>query len=158
MKFASFVILVTVALFAAVPCTARAAASTPATSASPTTTNQAPALAPVEIPQSIFVIPTSPKDGRNPFFPNSTFGVPVPVQVRPVTTGVDLSSFVLNGITSPPKRTAMINGRTFEIGEEGEVHLPNGAKELIKCEDIGTDSAIISVKGQRRELHMHTSP
>ena len=39
---------------------------------------------------------------------------------------------MLNGITSPPKRTAMINGRTFETGESGEVKLPTGAKALIK--------------------------
>jgi hypothetical protein len=61
---------------------------------------------------------------------------------------------VLNGITSPPKRTAMINGRTFEPGEEGEVRLPAGGKMLIKVEEIKSESAVILVGGQRRELRL----
>lgn len=158
MKFASVVSLVGLVLLTTVPGNLGAAASTTPPGNSPTTTNQAPALAPVEIPQSIFVIPSNPKEGRNPFFPNSTFGVPLPPQVKPSIIPVDINSFVLNGITSPPKRTAMINGRTFEVGEEGEVRLPSGGKELIKCEDIGPDWAIISSKGQRRELRFHSSP
>ena len=67
---------------------------------------------------------------------------------------VDVSSFVLNGITSPPKRTAMINGRTFEAGEEGEVRLPSGGKAMIKCEEIRSDSAVILFNGVRRELRL----
>jgi len=105
-----------------------------------------------EIPQSVFHIPTSAREGRDPFFPNAVFGAqPVkPKEAAPV----DLSGFVLNGITSPPKRTAMINGRTFEIGESGEVRLPNGSRVLIKCIEIKNESAIIDVNGQRQELRM----
>jgi hypothetical protein len=50
----------------------------------------------------------------------------------------------------------MINGRTFEAGEEGEVKLPGGARVLIKCEEIKADSAIIVIGGQRRELRFRT--
>jgi len=111
-----------------------------------------PTFTPVEIPQSVFVIPASPKDGRNPFFPQSVAVGPV---VQPKAgTAIDSSGIVLNGITSPPKRTAMINGRTFEPGEEGEIRLPNGAKVLIKCEEIGADSTVILVNGSRRELRL----
>jgi hypothetical protein len=63
---------------------------------------------------------------------------------------------VLNGITSPPRPTAMINGRTFEPGEEGEIRMPSGARMLIKCEDIRSESAIISVGGRRRELRLRS--
>jgi len=111
-----------------------------------------PVFTPVEIPQSVFVVPTSPKEGRNPFFPQS---VAVASAVAPKNgAAVDVSGFVLNGITSPPKRTAMINGRTFEAGEEGELRLPSGAKVLIKCEQIGSDSTVILVNGVRRELRL----
>jgi len=113
-----------------------------------------PAVVPqVEIPKSVFVVPTQPKDGRNPFFPQSSTGFQAP---KPVVsnTEIDASLFVLNGITSPPKRTAMINGRTFEPGEEGDVRLPTGAKVRVKCQDIRRDSAIIQVNGQRRELRL----
>lgn len=48
----------------------------------------------------------------------------------------------------------MINGRTFEPGEEGEVRLSNGAKVLIKCEEIRTDSTVIVLNGVRRELRL----
>jgi hypothetical protein len=112
-------------------------------------------VAEVPIPPSIFIVPTQPAEGRNPFFPQSTVQV---VMVSKVTkeNPIESFSFVLNGITSPPKRTAMINGRTFEAGEEGEVRMPSGGKILIKCEDIKADSAIINVGGQRRELRLRT--
>ncbi len=111
-----------------------------------------PSFTPVPIPQSVFVVPSTPKEGRNPFFPSSVSVAPVAKAKEGVA--VDMAGFVLNGITSPPRRTAMINGRTFEPGEEGEVKLPNGAKVLIKCEEIGSDSTIIQVNGLRRELRL----
>ena len=107
---------------------------------------------PVDIPQSVFVAPATPKDGRNPFFPQSVAAQPV-IKTKE-STQIDMSGFVLNGITSPPRRTAMINGRTFEPGEEGEVKLPSGAKVLIKCEEIRADSTVITVSGARRELKL----
>jgi hypothetical protein len=117
-------------------------------------TNSPAAQVPLEIPQSVYSIPASSKEGRNPFFPNST---PVAPVVPPKEASqIDPSVFNLNGITSPPKRTAMINGRTFEPGESGEVKLANGSKIMIKCEEVRADSAIISVGGQRKELKFRT--
>ena len=111
-----------------------------------------PTFVPVEIPRSVFVPPATPKDGRNPFFPQVA---PVAPVVKPIAGAKpDLSGLVLNGITSPPRQTAMINGRTFEPGEEGEIKLPTGEKMLIKCESIGPDSTIIVINGVRRELHL----
>ena len=107
----------------------------------------------ISFPQSVFNIPAQPADGRNPFFPQSTVQVVV-VQKPSKENPIESFSFVLNGITSPPKRTAMINGRTLEPGEEGEVRMPGGGKILIKCEEIKADSAIITVGGQRRELRL----
>jgi len=109
----------------------------------------------IAFPQSVFVVPSQPSEGRNPFFPQSATVTVAAVRVTPQNP-VESFSFLLNGITSPPKRTAMINGRTFEPGEEGEVRLPNGGKILIKCLEIKADSAVIDVSGQRRELHMRS--
>ena len=115
----------------------------------------APALAEIEIPQSLFTIPATAKEGRNPFFPRSTATLPQPT--KPVESLADLRSLVLNGITSRPKATVMINNKTFEKGEEGEVKLPGGGKVLIRCEEIKEDSAIILISGtQRRELRLRT--
>lgn len=108
----------------------------------------------VPIPQSTFIIPSQPSEGRNPFFPQSSARV-TPVKITP-ETHIDATLFVLNGITSPPRRTAMINARTFEPGEEGEVRLPSGGKMLIKCLEIHADSATIVVGGQVRELRMRS--
>jgi hypothetical protein len=108
-----------------------------------TATNMAALL---NIPQSVFVA------ARNPFFPMSTLGQPQP---KAPDAPVDTSVFVLNGIVpNGPKRTAMINNRTFEQGEEGEVKLPSGARAMIKCEEIKAESAVILYAGQRRELRL----
>ncbi|HLH55033.1 MAG TPA: hypothetical protein VKY92_15595, partial [Verrucomicrobiae bacterium] len=80
--------------------------------------------------------------------------LPAPPPNKPSAT--EVITLVLNGITSPPRRTAIVNNRTFERGEEGEVHLPNGNKVLIRCEEIRADSAIISVGGVRRELKLRS--
>ena len=136
------------------------AASSPALAAGkePKTTGKNPAafqvVPEVPIPQSTFMIPSQPTEGRNPFFPQSIVKN-VPVKITPENP-IDPSIFVLNGITSPPRRTAMINGRTFEPGEEGEVRLASGNKILIKCEDIRADSATIIVGGKHRELRMRS--
>lgn len=117
------------------------------------TTLALPKVPEVAIPQSVFNIPSQPTEGRNPFFPQSTAKVVLPPKVTPGNS-VEPSSFVLNGITSPPKPTAMINGRTFGPGEEGEVRLPAGGKMLIKVEEIKSESAVIVVGGVRRELRL----
>jgi hypothetical protein len=131
------------------------AAASPAPAPAPAgATNSPGSSLLMEIPTSAFNIPTSPKEGRNPFFPHSTFGKPTPSKA--IENPVDATAFALNGITSPPKRTAMINGRTFEPGEEGEVRLIGGGKELIRCEEIRADSALIVIRGVRKELRFRS--
>jgi hypothetical protein len=121
-------------------------------SASTTPATLATAGSEAENPRSVFTLPASPKEGRNPFFPQSI--APVPANPKPTETDFGATAFVLNGITSPPKRTAMINGRTFETGEESEIKLPSGSRILVKCVEIRDDSAVILVAGQRRELRL----
>src|SRR3974390_2841421 len=128
-------------------CAGKAKAATSKTPGGSRTT-AVPSVTLVDIPQSVFTIPSNPRDGRNPFFPQSI--VAAPVITPKANSPLDFSSFVLNGITSPPKRTAMINGRTFEAGEEGEVKLAGGGKAMIRCEEIRADSAVIIINGQRR--------
>ena len=120
-----------------------------AATASPQSKSEAP------IPQSEFRVPANASQGRNPFFPNSTMlsPQPIPPSSNSVPTLVE-AVLVLNGLSGPPKRTAIINGRTFEAGEQGEVRLPSGSKILIKCEEISDKSAVFLVAGQRRELRM----
>jgi hypothetical protein len=105
------------------------------------------------LPKSVFKVPASPEEGINPFFPS----IPKPVAVVAATNAPKVqepTGFVLNGITGPPLRSAMINGRTFLIGEVGEVRLQTGDKVLIKCEDIGDERAVIEIGGMKKELRL----
>jgi hypothetical protein len=132
-----------------------ASSAAPAANAAPAKAKaQADDDALVEIPESVFIIPSTPKEGRDPFFPQSTRTLPVAPKT-PKQPRMDISAIVLNGIVpSGPKRTAMINGRTFEVGEEADVRLPDGTKMHVKCEEIKEDSATIKVNGQTRELRL----
>jgi hypothetical protein len=131
---------------------ARAEPAKAPASAAAATAGSATAAGEADNPRSVFTLPSSPKEGRNPFFPQSTAAVPA--NPKPTEADFGAAAFVLNGITSPPKRTAMINGRPFETGEESEIKLPSGSKILVKCVEIRDDSAVILVAGQRRELRL----
>ncbi len=136
---------------AATPNAASAGKTAPKTSA------PAPATTPVTnlvavIPQSLFTVPQSPREGCNPFFPQAKTVAAAP---KPKAQS-KVVSFVLNGITSPPRRTAMINGRTFEPGESGEIRLSDGNRITITCAEVRDDCAIITVAGERREIRFKT--
>lgn len=105
----------------------------------------------IHIPKSIYKAPVNAREGRNPFFPESSVGV---APETPVKTATENYALVLNGLTGPPRRTAMINGRTFEEGETGEVKIANGSRVTVKCLKIADDSAIILVSGQHKELRL----
>ena len=105
---------------------------------------------PVAPPQAVFVQPRTKDEGRDPFYPKSTrpfANAPAPVVVR-----VDLK---LQGISGPPNhRLPIINGRTFEVGEEAEVPTPYG-KVSIKCIQVKGDTVIVQLpNGERQELKL----
>ena len=100
-----------------------------------------------KVPQSVFGAPSATGLGRNPFFPNSQFGTPIVKKTVP--TPGETYSVTLNGLSGPPRRTAIINGRTFETGEQVDIKNENGAKTTIKCEEIRDDSAIVLVKDRK---------
>jgi len=125
---------------------------TPQKKTAPAATNAPTVVAEVEIPKSVFNYPRSPKEGRNPFFPESRSAIEAP---KP-KSAIDPLVFVLNGITSPPRPTAMINGRTFEPGECGEVKMQGGSKTSITCVEIRDNAVIIKVGAERRELRLRS--
>ena len=118
---------------------------------SPLVTNAT--LIQVEIPQSVFVIPTSPLEGKDPFFPRSmrlfSSGV-LETNVPLPTPSVELR---LNGISATAdRRLAIINNQTFEINEEGEVRTSQG-RARIRCLEIKADSVLVQVGNERQVLH-----
>jgi hypothetical protein len=96
------------------------------------------------------------KNARDPFFPVSarlerqsvaTSATAVP---KPSVEVV----LVLNGIMgTSSQRMALINGRTFEPGDEVVIRTTNG-QARVRCLEIGPQSVIVTVNGmpERRKL------
>lgn len=123
----------------------------PPSGASQPTTNSPAKPAPIEIPVSQFVIPTAVADGRNPFFPESTQMIKNPV-VNTNTLGKPVAvALVLQGISGTgAKRYALINGRTFEAGEEGYVTVGR-SKVHVHCISIREDGVTVETDGSNRQ-------
>ncbi len=113
--------------------------------------------APEVVARSTFLIPTNPKDGRDPFFPNSTrLYETVSAEAQPHVA--DVSSLVLKGISGPPDhRLAIINKRTLGVGDEANLVTPQGPIH-IRCVDIKESSVVIESAGQRHELKYAPNP
>ena len=108
--------------------------------------------------QAVFVNPRAPQEGRDPFFPRSSrpyasFVPVVKTNAQPVSLTAELR---LGGISgSAEHRLAIINNKTFESGEEGDV-ISGVDKVRIRCVEIKPDSVIIQfvAGGSRREIHL----
>jgi hypothetical protein len=123
----------------------------------PSAATNAPAAEPKCV-SSVFVIPSSPQQGRDPFFPKSTrlFGqvvVATPTNNAPEVITVELQLKALSG--APGHRLAIINNHTFEVGEEGEVPT-NAGRARIRCLDIKEDSVLVQVGGEQRLLRLRS--
>lgn len=109
------------------------------------------------IPQSVFTIPTSKEEGRDPFYPKSDRLLSGSEPGKPVAASAPVFTLVLNGLSGPEgHRLAMINGYTLATGEEGDV--PTAAGRIhVRCLTIRNESALVEVAGEKRELHLHQS-
>ncbi len=105
------------------------------------------------LPQSVFVMPSSPQEGKDPFFPRSTrpYASAIKTNQQATPAVVDLH---LKGFSGAPEHPlAIINNRTFESGEEGDV-ITTAGRARIRCVEIQSDAVIIQFNGQRRVLHL----
>ncbi|MSU57486.1 MAG: hypothetical protein EXS35_04780 [Pedosphaera sp.] len=124
------------------------------TNAPAASTNAAPAEIP--LPRSVFVLPTKPSEGRNPFFPKSTittFVTTKPAADKPVSAIADLKLGGLSGTVEHP--LAIINGVTFGKGDENTVPVPSGRVRVL-CIEIRLKDEIVVVEanGERKELKL----
>jgi hypothetical protein len=121
-------------------------------------------LTPPVIPPSVFEIPRTKKDGRDPFFPDSDrpFGTVSVTRTNPQSGAVSLALKALAGQAT--KRFATISavggvGGTrsilLEQGQEDELVTPTG-RIKIRCLEIKEDAAIVEVNGTRRELRLRS--
>jgi len=152
----------TLPLAAALICLALASAAAPTQTKTPAkpsgpppaATNAAPAEP--EIPKSVFIIPTTPQEGKDPFYPLSLrlfTSVTVTPTNPPTVIAVELQLKALSG--SADRRLAIINNHTFEPGEEGEV-ATNAGRVRIICLEIKDDSVVVLVGGERRILRLRS--
>src|SRR5438270_10526732 len=73
--------------------------------------------------KSVFTMPTAPREGKDPFFPRSTRPYTTRIISTNTTPAPIIADFRLDGISGPPDhRLAIINYKTFEVGEEAEVN------------------------------------
>jgi hypothetical protein len=105
------------------------------------------------IPRSVFNVPASPKEGRDPFFPTSVGAADTGSSTKK-SSSISTVALVLKGLSgTPEQRLAIINDRTVAEGEEADVST-GGGRVRIRCIQIKSDSVVIEVAGERRELHL----
>ena len=111
---------------------------------------------PPESPRSIFEQPSSPKDGRDPFFPNSMrYFASI---VVPTAKTKDLSSLVIRGKSGTSDHPlVIINDITFAEGDDRDVITSDG-RIHIHCLQIVADLVVIEANGQRHELRAGLKP
>jgi hypothetical protein len=125
-------------------------------SAAPTVTAQPGAETPTNGPEraesaqtSSFVMPTTLKEGHDPFFPNSTRFIKRAPAPRPVEGPVVLEFKGVSGTAERP--LAIINNRTFAVGEEQDVNTANG-KVKVMCLEIEGLKVKVRAQGETQEL------
>jgi hypothetical protein len=116
----------------------------------------APAASPSEPPVTKSVFVDRPNFGRDPFFPNSSRrGKLVEATVAQPVASFD--NIALKGISggTADKRLAILNNKTFEAGEEGELRVA-GQLTRVKVVEIREKSVVISINGITKELFLGT--
>jgi len=97
---------------------------------------------------SAFIMPTSPSEGRDPFFPNSTRLYENYISKR----AVEVSALAIKGFSEINGcRYVIINNHTFGAGDEGDVTAAGG-RIHIRCLTVGTDSVLVESAGVRHLL------
>lgn len=118
-------------------------------SALDTPTNAPAKLAPV---RSVFVVPSNVREGRDPFFPESTRTIEAAAAAT--TKTVEISALAIKGFSgTTTHRLVIINNHTFGVGDEGDVLTTTG-RVHIKCIEIHPDLVAIEISGRRHELHV----
>lgn len=102
--------------------------------------------------KSVFI--DRPNFGRDPFFPASTRRGQVIETNSVVEPVANFGNLALKGISGTvEKRLAIINNKTFEVGEEAELRI-NGQPVKVKCVEIREKSVVISINGVSKELSL----
>jgi hypothetical protein len=100
--------------------------------------------------QSAFTMPSSPSEGRDPFFPNSMR--PYEDAMSKVKRPADLTSLVIKGFSQlGSERFVIINNHTFGAGDEGDVITSQG-RIHIRVLSVGMDTVMVESSGAQHLL------
>jgi hypothetical protein len=120
-----------------------------------------PTTAKSEIKHSVFVYPSNPSEGRDPFYPNSTRPYFYAKPTKPATAATaSLTELTLKSILgTPPQLVAIINNHAFAAGDEGDVFTKTGRMH-IRCVKIDAPTSIVTVEanGVSAELTLKKKP
>jgi hypothetical protein len=103
--------------------------------------------------RSAFSMPTNPREGRDPFFPESTrpYEEAMPQTNNPASQAKTL---VIRGSSGVGDHAMLIiNNHTFALGDEGDVSTAGGRVHL-RLVEIRKDVAVVEVNGTRHELSL----
>jgi hypothetical protein len=107
---------------------------------------------PVETPKSVFIMPSKPQEGRDPFFPNSMR--PYEAAMAANRHSAAVGSLELKGISGDPDhRLVIINNHTFAEGDEQDV-ITIAGRIKVRCLEIKPGSVVVEADGQRVELFL----
>ena len=110
-------------------------------------------VAPLEPEQIKSVFVDRPNFGRDPFFPNSTRRGRL-IETNRVEPVANFNNIALKGVSgTSEKRLAIINNKTFEEGEEGELRV-SGHPTKVKVVQVREKSVLISINGVTKELFL----
>lgn len=99
--------------------------------------------------RSTFNQPANPKEGRDPFFPESTHPYEAAIAAQTVTT----TTLTVKGYSIANGRPiVIINNHSFMVGDEGDV-LTAGGRAHLHCLEIRNDTVIVEINGIRHEIH-----
>jgi hypothetical protein len=101
---------------------------------------------------SVFAVPLSLKEGRDPFYPKSTRVIESNTKRPPRVVVAGPAILELKGISGTAARPlALINNQTFAVGDKQHVNTDAGRVEVL-CLDIEGTTVRIKAQGQTREL------
>ena len=104
--------------------------------------------------KSVFVLPTNPNEGRDPFFPNSMR----PYEDFAPKHTVDVADIQIKGFSEiAGHRYVIINNHTFGEGDEGDV-LTAGGRVHIHCLSVGMDTVLVESNGSHHLLRFYGQP
>lgn len=117
----------------------------------PAVLGEPPKAAATPAPRSVFVMPTGPREGRDPFFPESSRPYEDVTPAKPTQVPVG-NLFTVKGVSIENGHTmVIINNHTFAVGDEDDVLTPGGRVHL-RLIEIRDDIVEIEANGTRREL------